>query len=114
MTATEITSRCVGQEPRFSLSQIGAHARLLMAIPLFFLCEAWLDPRMTAFVRAIVSSEVVPKTALPVLESEIARTVRWNNSWLPEAMSMLAAVLLSLIGPQMHLFGADLTPAISP
>jgi hypothetical protein len=94
----------------FSLSQIGAHARLLMAIPLFFLCEAWLDPRMTAFVRAIVSSEIVPKTALPVLEYEIARTVRWKNSWLPEAMAMLAAVLLSLIGPHMHLFGATATP----
>jgi len=40
----------------FSLTVIGAHVRLLVVIPLFFLCESWLDPRLTAFVRMIVRS----------------------------------------------------------
>src|ERR1022692_4946351 len=35
----------------FSLSVIGAHVRLLLVIPLFFICESLLDPRAAAFVR---------------------------------------------------------------
>jgi hypothetical protein len=96
----------------FSLSVIGGHVRLLLAIPLFFVCEAWVDPRMTAFVRTIVRSEVVPKTEWPVLESEIARISRWKDSWLPDAMCLLAAVLLSLIASQLPLSGA--TAAYDP
>jgi hypothetical protein len=89
----------------FSLSVIGGHVRLLVVIPLFFICESVLDPRLTEFVRMIVRSGVVPPNALPALESEIARTGRWKDSWLPEAVCLLAAVLLSLIGPQLQLSG---------
>jgi hypothetical protein len=89
----------------FSLSVIGGHVRLLVVIPLFFLCETLVVPRMAEFVRNIMRSGVVPQNALPALESEIARTARWKNSWLPEAMCLLVAVLLSLIGPQLQLPG---------
>ncbi|HEY7819437.1 MAG TPA: hypothetical protein VIG29_14530, partial [Vicinamibacteria bacterium] len=37
----------------FSMSLVAAHARLLLAIPLFFLCESWVVPRMAAFVGTI-------------------------------------------------------------
>ena len=60
----------------FSLAVIGGHVRLLVVIPLLFLCEAFVDPRMTVFVRTIVHSEVVPKTEVPALESAIARLSR--------------------------------------
>jgi hypothetical protein len=94
----------------FSLSLIGGHVRLLAVIPLFFLCESMLDPRVTAFVQTIVRSRVVPESALPVLEFEVARIVRWKDSWLPDAMCLLAAVLFSLIGPQLQLSGTTATP----
>lgn len=96
----------------FSLSVIGAHARLLVAIPLFFMCEAWIAPMFAAFVREIVRAEVVPRTALPALQSEIARITRWKDAALPEVICLLAAVLLSLIAPQLHLAG--LTTAYDP
>jgi len=96
----------------FSLSVIGAHVRLLVVIPLFFLCESWLDPRLTTFVSMIVRSGVVARNALPALESDIARTARWKDSWLAELICALAAVLLSVIGPQLHLSGA--TAAYDP
>jgi hypothetical protein len=83
----------------FSLSVIGGHIRLLAVIPLFFLCESMLDPRLTAFVRMIVRSGVVPPSTLPALETEIARTVRWKDAWPPEALCLLAAVLLTFIEP---------------
>ena len=98
--------------PLFSTAVIGVHARLLLAIPLFFLCESLLDPRVTMFVRTIVRSEVVPPRALPALESEIARINRWRDSWLPEAMCLLAAVVLSLFASQLHISGT--TAAYDP
>jgi hypothetical protein len=89
----------------FSLSVIGVHVRLLLVIPLFFLGESWLNPRMTALVSMIVRSNVVPNSALPALESEIARTIRWKDSWLVESICLLAAVLLSLTGRHLALSG---------
>jgi hypothetical protein len=96
----------------FSLSVIGANVRLLVVIPLFFLCEAWLDPRLPAFIGLIVRSGVVPGNAMPALESAIARTIRWKDSWLAEAMCLLAAVVFSLLGPRLHLSGT--TAAYDP
>lgn len=91
----------------FSLAVIGGHVRLLVVIPLFFLCESVLDPRLTGFVRTIVRSEVVSRTALPQLESEIARIARCKDAWLPEAIFLLAAVLLAWIGPHLNLPGTS-------
>ncbi len=91
----------------FSLAAIGAHVRLMVVIPLFFLCETWVDPRMTAFVRMIVRSGVVPTKSLPALEYEIARTTRRKNSWVAEAMCLLAAALVSLAGQHLVLAGTS-------
>jgi hypothetical protein len=96
----------------FSLSAIALDVRLLVVIPLFFLCESSLDPRLRDFVSTIVRSGVVPSDALPALESEIARTVRWKDAWLPEAMCVLAAALLSLFAAQLQLSGK--TAALDP
>jgi hypothetical protein len=80
----------------FSIQAIGGHVRLLVAIPLLFVCEAFIDPRFTAFVRDIVRSQVVPATARPALEREIERIARWRDAWLPEAFFLLAVVLVAL------------------
>jgi hypothetical protein len=96
----------------FSLSLVGGHVRLLAVIPLFFLCEAWLDPRVATFVGTIARSGVVPKDVLPALESAIARIGRWKDSWLPEALCLLAAALWSSLGSGLLLPGA--TTAYDP
>ncbi|UZX12243.1 hypothetical protein OGR47_01955 [Methylocystis sp. MJC1] len=89
----------------FSLSVIAAHVRLLIVIPLLFLCESLLDVRLREFVSLIVRSGVVPKNALPELATKIARTNRWRDHWLPEAICLLATVLLTVIAAQMRLSG---------
>jgi hypothetical protein len=78
----------------FSIEAIGSHARLLVAIPLLFVCESFVDPRFTAFVQGIVRSQVVPPAVRPSLAIEIARIARWRDAWLPEALLLLTAVLL--------------------
>jgi hypothetical protein len=89
----------------FTLSAIAAHVRLLLVIPLFFLCESLLDIRLGVFVSFLVRSGIVRENVLPALDSEIALTDRWKNSWLPEAICLLATVLSSLFAAQLHLTG---------
>jgi hypothetical protein len=80
----------------FSIEAVGAHVRLLLAIPLLFVCEAFIGPRFNAFVQEIVRSRVLPETARPPLQYEIARVARWKDAWVPEALLLLVAVLTGL------------------
>lgn len=89
----------------FSLSAIGAHMRLLVVTPLFFVSERWMDERSRAFVRLIERTGVVAKKALPALASEIARQRRWKDSWAPDALSFIAAALFAFVAPRIHLLG---------
>jgi hypothetical protein len=89
----------------FTLKLIGGHTRLLVVIPLFFICESWINPRMTAFVRNIAQSGIVPPSALPALDAEVARTGRWRDAWWPEALCLLAAVALAVTGTDLQSLG---------
>jgi hypothetical protein len=96
-----------GITPRlFSVSVIAGHIRLLVVIPLFFLCEAWVDPLMTGFVRGMVRKQIVTKSALPALSADIAHATRWKNSWFAEVLCLLAAILMSLVAQSLQLAGA--------
>jgi len=88
----------------FSVGAISAHVRLLVAIPLFFVCESVIDRQCAAFVGEIVQSEVVPASASAAMASLIARIARLRDSWLPEAGILVAVVLLSVAAPHQNLF----------
>jgi hypothetical protein len=94
----------------FSLSVISVHVRLLLVIPLFFLCESVLDPRLKEFVRTIVRSGVLPANELPALESEVGRTRRWIDSWWRDVLCLFVAVLLSVIAQQLPQSGTTAVP----
>ena len=81
----------------FSLAVIGVHVRLMVAIPLFFVCETWVVPRMAEFVRNIVVSGLVPETELPALASKIRRVHRMKDSWLAEVLMLMAAFMAPLL-----------------
>jgi hypothetical protein len=91
----------------FSLELIGGHVRLLVVIPLLFLCESLVDPLMRRFVSLIASSEIVARTDLPALQAEIARLHRWRDAWLPEATCIVIALLLSISGTSLGLSGSS-------
>ncbi|WP_295449552.1 hypothetical protein [uncultured Thiodictyon sp.] len=80
----------------FSIAAIGKHVRLLVAVPLLFVCEAFIDPRFTAFVQGIVRSQIVPASEQAALNTELARIARWKDAWLPEAFFLLAVAWLAL------------------
>lgn len=81
----------------FSLDVIAVHVRLLMAIPLFFVCETWVFPRMAEFTREIVNADMVPQTEMSAFAEDIRRTVRRSRSWVVEAVFALAAFTLPLV-----------------
>jgi len=89
----------------FSLAVIGVHVRLLVAIPLFFLCETWVAPWMAEFVRNIVSSGLAPESELPVLALGIRRIGRIKDSWLAEVFFLLVVVTLPMIATSVNLSG---------
>lgn len=93
----------------FDIRVIGAHVRLLMLIPLLFVCESALDPRMASFVDRTLRSRTVATGALPALESEIARMARWKDSWLAEAICLVAALLLQALAEQTSAMGVTMS-----
>lgn len=89
----------------FDMTLVGVHARLLLVIPLFFACESWVAPRMTAFVTTIVRTGVVPHAAQPTLDAEVSRINRWTNWWWPEALFLLAALVMEAAGWRLQTYG---------
>jgi len=89
----------------FSLSLVGANARLLVVVPLFFIGESWVAPRMAAFVGTITRTGVVPPGERPALDAEVSRTRRWTNWWWPEAICLLVAIALEVTGVRLQTYG---------
>jgi hypothetical protein len=86
----------VGQKV-LSLSMVGIHIRFLVAVPLFFLCETWVAPRMAEFVRNIVRSGVVPEAGYPALTSVVRRIGRLKDPWPAEVVFLAVVFGLPLI-----------------
>jgi hypothetical protein len=89
----------------FQMSVVAGHVRLLLVIPLFFMCESWVDPRMTAWVAMIASTGVVPPGATAALDAEIARANRRANAWWPEAAWLLIAIALEIARTRLATYG---------
>jgi hypothetical protein len=93
------------QDRLFDLALVAGHARLLVIIPLFFACESWVAPRMTAFVATIVRTGVVPPAAQPALHAEVSRINRWTNWWWPEAVCLLGTLVMDATGSSLQTYG---------
>ncbi len=89
----------------FALEAIGVHIRFLVAIPLFFLCETWVGPRMTEFAHDIVSSGVVPESGRPALAEVIRRVDRMKDPWLVEVVFLLLVIAFVIVQPLLNIPG---------
>jgi hypothetical protein len=78
----------------FSWSFVGGHVRILVAIPMLFLCETLADPRMAVFGQGLVRMGIMPASAQPAMQAEIERLARWRDSWLAEGGCLLVALLM--------------------
>jgi hypothetical protein len=101
-------------ERLLSMSAIGTHVRLLVVIPLLFLCETILDPRVRAFAVSIVRAQVVPAAGVPALDAEIANVLRRKDAWLPEFSCAVLALLWTALGSHLHLHFYGATAVAEP
>jgi len=93
----------------FSMALVAGHARLLLVIPLIFVSESWVTPRMAACVATIARYGVVSPDDRPALDAEVLRTHRWANWWWPEVICLVLAVLLGVTGSRLQTYGESST-----
>lgn len=88
---------------------LGAHVRLLVAIPLLFAAETLLDPRLDAFMRFVVRARIVPGESTDALLAKLAQVRRWTDGWAPDVACLLLALAMYWSVPRMGIAGADTT-----
>ncbi len=81
----------------FSLSLIAVHVRFLVVVPLLFVGETFVFPRMMEFVEYVRSSGLAPAGSIPALESEIRSANRLVDSPRVEGLLLVIAFALPLI-----------------
>jgi hypothetical protein len=85
----------------FSIDVIGAHVRLLVAIPLFFVCESMFHSQQVRFAHYCSGSGLVTGEALTVFERVLARTMRWKHSQFPDLVCLGLAVAMAIAAPDV-------------
>ena len=90
----------------FSGAATGIHVRLLVAIPLFFVCETWVVPRIAEFARYVVATGLVKAPDISALNQEIRGVVGLANSPRAEAVCLVVALALPLLEPLAKIPGS--------
>jgi hypothetical protein len=80
------------------LASINTHVRFLVAIPLAFVGEVWIDPRLRQFVRGLVASHLVPLAEVPPLARAVRLTHRLRDSAAAEVVLAILAVTFVQLG----------------
>jgi hypothetical protein len=84
-------------QPGSFLASINTHVRFLVAIPLMFFAEVWIDPRLRHFVQDLVAADLVTATEIPALARAIRFTHRIRDSVVAEiGLAILALTLVQL------------------
>lgn len=89
-----------------SLGLIGGHARLLVVIPLFFVCEAWVNPELGRWVSSLSRRAGVAEYERPALAALVKGLRSHVGWWMPEAGALVAAVLVGVYGGRLLPYGA--------
>jgi hypothetical protein len=78
----------------FSLNILAGHVRLLVTIPLFFICETLVAPHMAEFVDYLVKSGLVTTKDLPSLSTIIHRVNQFKDSWIVDGIIFLMVFIV--------------------
>jgi hypothetical protein len=77
------------------LLDVHAHARFLVALPLFIVAELIVHQRMRLLVRQFIERALVPEAARPEFEAAVGSAMRLRNSVVAE---LLLLALVYLVG----------------
>jgi hypothetical protein len=85
------------------MASLSSHVRFLVAMPLLFVAEVWIDPRLASFVAQSVDSGLVPASKRAALDRAMKSAARWRDSVAVEAVILGLAVVLVATGVRVEL-----------
>lgn len=81
----------------FSFSMISFHVSFLLAIPLFFICESAVAPRISIFIRDLINSRIIPENSIPSIRYTIRSIRCLKSSGVIELLLLCVAYLLPML-----------------
>lgn len=90
-----------------SLQAMGIHARMLVAVPLIFLCQASFDQAVRDALAAFVNLGIIAEESRSALDKEAQRLVRLCTSWGLQFGLLAAVVIFSIFMPPGYLPGVS-------
>jgi hypothetical protein len=97
----------------FSLAWIGVHVRILLVIPLFFACEAFVGPVIAEFARNLRESHLVSERECPALALIIRRVRRLAGGWGVELLLFLLTFGWPLVSSIAGLTGGSVGGSVA-
>ena len=85
----------------FVLPMIATHVRLLLVIPMFFLCESLLDPVVRVFVRSLIVTDIIPDSEKPRMALLVQRLNGYTTSRWPDIVCMVVALMVGSAGSHL-------------
>jgi hypothetical protein len=85
------------------LESLGTHVRFLLAIPLFFVAEAWFDERARDVVDEMLESNLVKPGEVPRFARALQTVVRWREAWVIEVALVVLTIGLIVSGVRADL-----------
>ena len=95
-----------GIDQLFSLRVVGGHVRLLIVIPLLYVGETWLGPRVKAFIRMLWDGFIIPEHQRARFEGIVKRTTYLTCSGWSDTIAVVATILITLAGGQLGMRGS--------
>ena len=95
LVLTAWQGNAIGPTPRTSfLLDFATYARLFVALPLIFLAEAVVGPRLRAAGMRFYTGELLATESRPAFLAIVARVERLREAALPEIVFLLLALML--------------------
>lgn len=97
----------IGPTPQTSLLlDFAAYARFFLAVPILFIAEVTIGPRVTTAGLHFVESGLVRSQDQPAFDRAVQRLARWRESWSVELVLLAIAVAGAWIFTAEDLYGA--------
>jgi hypothetical protein len=80
------------------LYDFSGHTRFLFALPLLFLAEMVIAPRVRIIIQLLRNMGIIPSTDLPKFDAAINRAVRQRDSRFAELAILVLVVVVNLTG----------------
>ena len=90
-----------------TLELIGGHLRLLLALPLLFVCEAWWAPSVAEFVASLRRGGLVDAANAAAFDADVRRLERRAGSAWAEAACLAIAVAMGFLAQHVGVLGTS-------